>query len=36
MTKKYDYLIIGQGIAGSAFAWNLYLNDKSKKFDLIM
>ena len=29
MTKKYDYLIIGQGIAGSAFAWNLYLNDKS-------
>ena len=29
MTKKYEYLIIGQGIAGSAFAWNLYLNDKS-------
>lgn len=29
MTKKYDYLIIGQGIAGSAFAWNLHFKNKS-------
>lgn len=29
MTKKYDYLIIGQGIAGSALAWNLYFNNRS-------
>ena len=29
MTKKYDYIIIGQGIAGSAFAWNLYFNNRS-------
>jgi len=29
MIKKYDYLIIGQGLAGSAFAWNLYFNKRS-------
>ena len=29
MVKKYDYVIIGQGIAGSAFAWNLFFNNKS-------
>ena len=29
MIKKYDYLIIGQGIAGSSFAWTSYFNKKS-------
>ena len=29
MTKKYNYLIIGQGITGSSFAWTLYFNKKS-------
>ena len=29
MGKKYDYIIIGQGIAGSSFAWNLYFKNKS-------
>ena len=29
MNKKYDYIIIGQGLAGSAFAWRLYFNGKS-------
>ena len=29
MNKKYDYIIIGQGLAGSAFAWKLYFNGKS-------
>tara|TARA_B100000579_G_scaffold432103_1_gene448351 strand:+ start:8719 stop:9720 length:1002 start_codon:yes stop_codon:yes gene_type:complete len=30
MTKKYDYIIIGQGITGSALAWKL--NYSNKKF----
>ena len=29
MNKKYDYIIIGQGLAGSALAWRLYFNNKS-------
>ncbi len=29
MNKKYDYIIIGQGLAGSALAWRLYFNQKS-------
>jgi len=29
MDKKYDYIIIGQGLAGSAMAWRLYFNNKS-------
>tara|TARA_B100001057_G_scaffold248965_2_gene249198 strand:- start:28990 stop:29991 length:1002 start_codon:yes stop_codon:yes gene_type:complete len=29
MVKKYDYLIIGQGVAGSAMAWKLYFKKKS-------
>ncbi len=29
MDKKYDYVIIGQGLAGSALAWRLYFNNKS-------
>ena len=28
MNEKIDYLIVGQGIAGSSFAWNLFLNKK--------
>ena len=29
MAKKYDYVIIGQGVAGSAMAWKLYFKKKS-------
>ena len=29
MSKKIDFVVIGQGIAGSCFAWNLYFNNKS-------
>ena len=29
MVKKYDYIIIGQGIAGSTLAWNLYFKNKT-------
>ena len=29
MNEKIDYLIVGQGIAGSSFAWNLFLNKKN-------
>ena len=29
MVKKYDYIIIGQGIAGSTLAWNLYFENKT-------
>ena len=29
MSKKIEFIVIGQGIAGSCFAWNLYFNDKS-------
>ena len=29
MNKKYEYIIIGQGLAGSALAWTLYFNNKS-------
>jgi len=29
MNKKYEYIIIGQGLAGSAMAWRLYFNNKS-------
>ena len=29
MVKKYDYVIIGQGVAGSAMAWKLYFKKKS-------
>ncbi len=28
MIKKYDYIIIGQGITGSALAWKLYYSNK--------
>ena len=24
MAKKYDYVIVGQGVAGSAMAWKLF------------
>lgn len=29
MAKKYDYVIVGQGVAGSAMAWKLFFKKKS-------